>query len=239
MLLSTVAAYDLGYVSSRGLALRVRNSLETAEHLQRYRGASPQLVRHANARATGSPLRLCGRQRQSRGSASRAQGGLRRGPVCALPAGCSLARAGGHDCAARGEPRTRDRRRRRIGHCWTWQAGPCHAAGSPGGGECTGVMASHASEAGRDRVSGMSSGSYSKPWGGEACRPIHRFFTRCVFGFHVSATKSKACKTSWRLSHHGFPFSMRRHPARIRMPPSRIFRRPVRAWPSSSRQPCE
>lgn len=38
LLLSTVAAYDLGYVSLRGLALRLRNKLETVGRLQRYRG---------------------------------------------------------------------------------------------------------------------------------------------------------------------------------------------------------
>ena len=38
MLLSTLAAYDLGYVSPRGLVVRLRNSLETVGRLQHYRG---------------------------------------------------------------------------------------------------------------------------------------------------------------------------------------------------------
>ena len=90
LLLSTVAAYDLGYVTLRGLALRLRNSLETVRHLQRYRGhllnwydtrtLEPLAPRYVSAVDSGN----------LRGSASCAQGGLRRGPAapaCGLPFG--------------------------------------------------------------------------------------------------------------------------------------------------------
>ena len=57
-LLSTLAAHDLGYLTTDALLERLDRTLTTLEGLERYRGPLPQLVRHGHAGAAASALRL-------------------------------------------------------------------------------------------------------------------------------------------------------------------------------------
>ena len=70
MLLSTLAAYDLGYLGPSELSLRVRSAFESIERLVALPGPPPQLVRDEEPPAAPAAVRLHGRQRQLRRDAS-------------------------------------------------------------------------------------------------------------------------------------------------------------------------
>ena len=75
-LLSTLAAWDFGYLSASGVIDRLDPVFATLLKLPRYRGHFYNWVRHAIAGAARPVLRLHGRQRESRGHPAGAAAGL-------------------------------------------------------------------------------------------------------------------------------------------------------------------
>ena len=100
-LLSTLAAHDLGYLTTDALARASRPHAHDARRPRAPPRAFPELVRHGDAGAAAPALRLDRRQRQPRRGADRAGAGPARADARSRRRAPSARRAGRHRRSAR------------------------------------------------------------------------------------------------------------------------------------------